>query len=264
MERRPEEGARLIARAHLGKLRSAFRRLSDEKDAEALHDVRVGLRKLIGTLAAYRKLLPEKITCETRRRVGKFLDATCSARDAEVALALLPTLHGGTAAVSWLSARWTRQQGAEQRWARRHIERKLPAVLRALRRALKNYRARVVDGPAPSFAVTFRDALLKESRVLAASIERLQATGRQAASHHVRLSAKRLRYLLEPLVGRSPVACQMTEQLTQIQDMLGAERDGALLAERLRQDSLRAPAALRAGIHQLGDVASPEQRDPTS
>ena len=56
LSRPPEEGARLIALSWLDQAAAAFPRLQDPADIEALHDFRVGLRRLRSCL---RSLVPE-------------------------------------------------------------------------------------------------------------------------------------------------------------------------------------------------------------
>ena len=55
LSRPPEEGARLLALSFLDQAAQARPRLADPADTEALHDFRVGLRRLRSCLRAYRR-----------------------------------------------------------------------------------------------------------------------------------------------------------------------------------------------------------------
>src|SRR5688500_1324345 len=103
-----QEGARLVALRYLDQAVSAAQRLHDPMDAEALHDFRVGLRRLRSCLRAYADLLDESVGDKGHRRLSEIADRTNPGRDAEVQLGWLERLgkelhtkHG--AGVKWLA-----------------------------------------------------------------------------------------------------------------------------------------------------------------
>src|SRR4026207_1998015 len=86
LSRSAEEGARLVALAYLDEIARAERRLADAQDPEALHDFRVGLRRLRTSLRAYRSSLKGSVSKKMRRRLRDLTLATNAGRDSEVQL----------------------------------------------------------------------------------------------------------------------------------------------------------------------------------
>ena len=84
LSRPPEETVRLLAGSHLKDANRAFRRLQRGRDPEALHDLRVGLRRLRTLFRAYRPYFEDTVTKKTRKRLRKFAGWTGAGRDAEV------------------------------------------------------------------------------------------------------------------------------------------------------------------------------------
>ena len=86
LDRSAPESARLLALSYLDQIDRTERRLADPQDAEALHDFRVGLRRLRSELGAYRAQLEDSVSPQMRRRVKKLARATNESRDVEVQL----------------------------------------------------------------------------------------------------------------------------------------------------------------------------------
>src|SRR5688572_6091086 len=86
LERRPGEAARLIGLWRLAALVAARPRLEKADDAEAVHDVRVALRKLRSCLRSHRDLLAGAVRKKTRTLLREIAHASGPARDAEVQL----------------------------------------------------------------------------------------------------------------------------------------------------------------------------------
>src|SRR3954454_11087444 len=108
LSRSPEEGARLLALSFLDQAAEARPRLSDPAETEALHDFRVGLRRLRSCLKAYGSWLdvPKKLAERLRRLAG----STGPGRDTEVQIEWLrarsPHLSSHhRAGLAWLLAR---------------------------------------------------------------------------------------------------------------------------------------------------------------
>ena len=83
LDRSAEESARLLALSYLDQIDRAERRLANPSDREALHDFRVGLRRLRSTLSSYRVQLQDSITPSMRRRIRDLARATNAGRDTE-------------------------------------------------------------------------------------------------------------------------------------------------------------------------------------
>src|SRR4029077_7708184 len=90
-----EEGARLVALRQLDAVRAALARAGDPSDEEAIHDVRVALRRLRSSLAAYRPLLDADAARRGLERAGRLAGQMGDARDAEVRLAWLERTRKG-------------------------------------------------------------------------------------------------------------------------------------------------------------------------
>src|SRR3954453_14260258 len=84
LSRSPEEGARLLALSFLDQAAEARPRLADPGDAEALHDFRVGLRRLRGGLRAYAPQLADTIPGKLARRLKRLAGSTGPGGDTEV------------------------------------------------------------------------------------------------------------------------------------------------------------------------------------
>src|SRR5918999_1214042 len=105
LSRSPEEGARLLALSFLDQAAAARPRLADPADTEALHDFRVGLRRLRSCLRAYRDCLEDSVPKKLARKLRRLASSTGPGRDAEVQ-------------IEWLRGRREgRRRAAYARWA---------------------------------------------------------------------------------------------------------------------------------------------------
>jgi len=257
LSRPPEEGARRLALAFLDQAAQARSRLRGG-DGEALHDFRVGLRRLRSCLRAYRGPLGGGISRKLERRLARLADATGAGRDAEVQIEWLraqaPVLGGyQRAGLRWLLDRLeVRRDGAY-----RHLEDDVVArfdnLEAELGERLSVYTAEVrLDGRSEArdtlggatAAILVRD-LGKVGERLAA----IDGPGDVAHAHRARIAAKRLRYLLEPLADEllpvQPAAKPLVKKIKELQDLLGELHDAHVL-ERELDDALTAAAAERA------------------
>src|SRR5262249_45452241 len=87
LERPRDEACRLVALDYLDEAVEARGRLG--QDPEALHDLRVALRRMRSTLRAYRQLLGRPLDERRRKQLRQIVDATSISRDAEVLDALV-------------------------------------------------------------------------------------------------------------------------------------------------------------------------------
>lgn len=79
------EAAGITLQARLAKLDACL--VLDPSDPEALHDLRVSIRRLLAAMDAYREVLPRKGLRTLRREVRGLFRATGAARDLEVRMA---------------------------------------------------------------------------------------------------------------------------------------------------------------------------------
>jgi CHAD domain-containing protein/CYTH domain-containing protein len=250
MLRPAEEGARIVALRQLDEVRAAMTRTADPEDAEAIHDVRVALRRLRSSLLSYRSHL-DQTAARGLVGAGRIASQTGAARDSEVFLAwLLPKVEGARGARRKALEALRDELQAAMRLERRHalegLGDQFEELERALRASLSTYAAPVTASRAPSappFALAASDAL----RTAAAELEHALAavTGPHEAQteHLARIAAKRVRYVLEPLRRLTDGAHAALAELKQLQDLLGERHDRDQLRILLRASLERASLA---------------------
>jgi CYTH domain-containing protein/CHAD domain-containing protein len=237
-----EAGARLVALRLLDDARAACARLADPDDAEAIHDLRVALRRLRSTLAAYRSWLEPDTTRDALAEAGRLAGQAGAAREAEVELAWLRAQTDALrpAARGWVAIQIEALE-SRARDARQEASAELPARFaefeRALRAALETYRVRVAsEGSSrePGFAAAAGSALQATARELEQSLERVSGPDDVAIEHEARLVAKRLRYLLEPVRRIGSDGPELLAALRTLQNLIGERHDRLLLSAQLR------------------------------
>jgi CHAD domain-containing protein len=228
---------RVIARGLLDELLAAHDRFAKD-EADALHDLRVALRRLRSWLRAFRPELSDTVKGRTRRRLRALASATGEARDAEVTLAFierqsqLPTRArpGIRAVVGQLE----HERDHHIRGLRRTLSRDVSRAARDLTRQLESYWERHrLDEPfsvRPMSAV-FADALRHHVKQVESALARIEPPGKAEHMHRARIAAKRLRYLLEPL-SEAFGAEEPIRQLRALQQQLGDARDAHRIAMR--------------------------------
>lgn len=243
LHRAPEEGARLLALSFLDQAAAAFPRLSDPADTEALHDFRVALRRLRSCLRSYAPLLEKSLPKKLRRRLRALAQATGPGRDTEVQIEwlrprgqhLAPHHRAG---LVWLLARLDERMRAAYADINEMLEDKFPGVEKDLRHRLSVYRTEVhLDARAerPRFASVTADILRGQTAELEMHLARVGDADDEEEAHEARISAKRLRYLLEPLADELPAAAPLVKRLKSLQELLGELHDAHVLETELRQ-----------------------------
>ncbi len=244
----PEEGARLIALAQLRVADAAAKRLLEGRDEEALHDLRVGVRRLRSTLRSFRPWLRDTLRRRDERRLREHAAGTNEARDAEVGLAWLATQRASLDAerlrpgLELYAARLGERRGGGAADRERLFERHA-SLSRKLARRLSRYERRIDEGgwrSGPSFAAALSGLLASSLAELQARLHAPSGPEDEAGIHRARIRGKRLRYLLEPLRGTPGVdARDAVKRLKGLQDLLGELHDlhvrGAELAALLEE-----------------------------
>jgi CHAD domain-containing protein len=227
-------------------------RLSDEP--EAVHQARVGTRRLRSDLRTFGPLLDDGWVERLRTELAWYADLLGAVRDADVLLARL------TADIATLDERDARPGAAlveRLRGQRREARAALLAGMRTDRyRALLDSLVdaavdpRVLaDGAAPA-----RDVLptlaSRPWRALAKSVRRAGREPEDAVLHGIRIRAKRARYAADvaALVVGKP-ATRFAGAVAAVQDVLGAHQDACVRRAWLRAAALAASpdSALVAG-----------------
>lgn len=241
LDREPGEAARRLALALLERARAARQRVEAREDPEALHDFRVALRRLRSHFRAFRGELGVGARKRRRRELGELARATNPARDAEVALALLPRILRAPEprqrrGVEALRSIVTSALDAADRHTRDAL---LPAFDRFDRRVaakLGSYRIEVrLEAAEPGsrrFRSQLAERLADHRRELDDALD-ATAAGDDATAHGARVAAKRLRYLIDPACGGLEATGPVLEALKSLQDLLGELNDLRQLASRL-------------------------------
>jgi CHAD domain-containing protein len=275
--RRPAgEVARLLARRDLDHWVKARARLDRKEDPEALHDFRVALRRLRSTLRAFRPQLEGLVSRRTWRRLRRLADATGESRNLEVERAWVESqLEGLTpgeqAGARQLLAQLEDRQRATDRRVHRRVAKGFAPLQRRLRQALAEPKPSAPAAERPR-SLTAGAVMRRAVRQGLAELERhlaaIHTMSDREPVHGARISAKRLRYLVEPFAQALPDGTAAVEQLTAFQDILGQLQDAHVLADELREELGQAAAqrARRAGDELLawGSTAASREQVPGS
>jgi triphosphatase len=211
------------------------------KDADAIHDLRVAIRRLSEELRVFEEWFKPGPVKRIRGSVRKLMERCAAVRNCDIAAEVLRT------------AGWTAPElfaGLQEE--RRHTRQELARTLESWRRRsrVRKWRRHLQAGHTDSKESARENA----RRLLPAMMTDLFRAGREAARpdssrqrmHRFRLEAKRLRYTLElfdPLYGRK--AKQIVESLKGLQEKLGAINDCATTLEMIRRDRAAAAAVRR-------------------
>jgi CHAD domain-containing protein len=232
-------GARFIALDRLDRAGDEADRLSNNPHSlDALHDLRVALRRVRSWLRAFRPDLEESVARKDLHRLRDLVDATNRGRDADVQ-------------VEWL--RHASQDGDEtfRRGAKRLIElirtqRKVGSPLtgnslqkfdkersRLMRRLSSiSEPVRPPSTPPPTLAGAIGARLPGHLEALRDALNLVRTADDDREAHAARIAAKRLRYLLDP--AEDVRGCKsLIKQLKSLQDDLGELHDAHILGRRV-------------------------------
>ena len=245
---------RLVALGHLADATAARDRLADKKDGEALHDFRVALRRLRSWERAFRPWIKDDVSKKLRRQLRNLAGDTGASRDLEVHIAWLTEQRRSLGraqrvGLTWLMNNLQGRKSDADAVLENDVQGRFSKLSNKLERALSSYRetvrlrndARVA--PPPAFADALAPRVRDASQSLREHLERVQTIADDIDAHEARISAKRLRYLLEPVAKAVPGATEIIERLKSLQDVLGDLHDAqvfgeeiAVLAEELAPD----------------------------
>jgi len=242
LDRPATELALVLARKALDRWSEAHKRLGQADAPGALHAFRVALRRLRSTLRAFRPQLEPLVPRRTRRRLRRLARATGRSRNLQVqrewVLAQLDALSPeARTGAQWLTARLTSShQEADEQLASR-VAKDFGRIRRKLRRCLKAAKsAPAGEGSRSSTTagVVVRDAVRRWTQELNQRLNAIRTAADWDDAHAARISVKRTRYLLKPFEEELRAAGDALEQLTALQDVLGALQDARVLADELR------------------------------
>lgn len=252
-------GARRLTLHHLKRARAAVERLDDSSDTEALHDLRVELRHVRTYLRAYRKLFSSAVSPKSLETLRDFAHLTNPARDAEVHTAWLARPSQARAArsgaASRLKSQLTQQHAEVLQQVRERFTQDFPHLAQRLRRQLKRAKA-----PGQGrFGKYTAQKLLRLSQRLRQRLDRIQGPSDVEGCHVARITAKRVRYLLEPF-DELPGTSKVLARLKALQDTLGDMHDLHVLLETLNSQSPELNALASKARRQLPPLYRQLQR----
>jgi CHAD domain-containing protein/CYTH domain-containing protein len=269
LDRPPEEAARLLGLSFLDEATEARKRLAEGDEGEALHDFRVGLRRLRSSLRAYRRWLQGSVSRALLDELGDMASSTNAGRDAEVALEWLAAQRSELnarqrAGLSWQMVRLEAQRQESYSGVLSRVS-DFDRLEKRLRKHLAAYATRVqVEHPqlASPFATVVAPLIEEHAADLQASLAEVKTAEDEDEAHRARIRGKRLRYLLEPLQGPAPEAKGLIKRLKSLQDLLGELHDTSVLAEEVVAGLEQAAAEKARRLHALtlSDVDPAEMR----
>lgn len=240
---RAEEGVRRVALGLLDEARAALVRVRGAEDDEALHDLRVALRRLRSTLRAHPSAVRGAVPKKRARRLRDLVQFTSAGRDAEVQLAWLETTSESLGATEREGAeRWRTQLAHTRDTVYRTLRTEkldhLETLIDRLAEDLSEYAVRFVVNAEPhasSFGSLVASSARRELAELTHTLRAVRTLEDEAVAHEARIIGKRLRYVLEPVRGTVPELDPALSSLKALQDALGELQDLAVRTAALSQ-----------------------------
>ncbi len=237
---------------------------------EAVHDLRVAIRRLRGWLRAFGPFLADTVSRGPERRLRRLSHLTGRVRDLEVQRLWLTEGLPGRARQAKEGARWlagclTPELARSRRALAAGLAAGLPRAGRKLAQQLNHYYQVDDRVMASAMARALRECL----EVLPRTLERVKRPQQVAAAHAARIAIKHVRYLLEAFGPSSRLAAGAVRHLALLQQHFGELHDAQVLALRLsketsrstpnaaarRQPARRAVQLLRAALHRHVQMA---------
>ena len=273
------QGTRLLTRDLLEHLVATAARLETTPSPDALHDLRVAIRRLRTLLRAYESSLGSVATRPTRRQFRRVMAATGTNRDIDVQLAWLerqaPTLAPREqAGLAWVTRRLERRRGRNLATFRQKEAKRLGRVTRALQKQVEEFCLPVDPAESahqPVFAAVTSDLLSALLHDFEPQLDAIQSIDDQGPAHTARITGKRIRYLLDPISAEVPDGPEAVEQLKEFQDLLGEFNDAnqfeiVLARERetagAKQDRRFSDAVLKGKVLDETWLSRARERDP--
>ena len=232
-----EEAVRRLALAELERAREARDRLVGGDRDEALHDLRVALRRMRSLLRAHRGEFRVDYPKKLVKRVSALAAATNPGRDAEVQLAWLGGVESALGPAEKAGhAELTRQIDERREESYRKVERDVVRDFAGLADELAERLARYQvelrldrGSSLPSFASVSRKAIVEARDELETRLGKIGSASDEEEGHAARIASKRLRYLIEPFARWADEARAPVARLKELQDLLGELHDDQLL-----------------------------------
>jgi CHAD domain-containing protein len=219
----------------LGRLAFQIHHTTKSCDPDAVHDLRVAIRRFAQALAVFKSCFPGKEIRKIRRRLRRIMIVAGEVRNCDIALKILSTSHSAGAASIGLKLRARREESQQgllsllKRWMERKSSLKWRGSLSAAR-ALKGdaFCSVAIEETAHETLPGLARDFLKSGHAAG------QANASPKRLHEFRIAAKKFRYTLElfaPLYG--PPLHRWQEKIKRAQSLLGDINDSATVEEML-------------------------------
>lgn len=258
-----ERAARVVALDLVSGAAKHRSKLEKKRSAEALHDFRVDMRRLRSWLRAFDPWLRDSVPRKARRRLKKAARSTNAARDADARVIWFrsqrPSLTARERpALTWLLKRIRKERDESFDGDVIDGARAFDKSRRSLDRTLREYLVVIDDDddrPLP-FGTALGELMREHTADLRRRLKGVRASGNARQIHVARISAKRLRYLIDPVSDLIPGVSELTVELGHLQDALGDSHDAALFKKELREETAVARAenpGLAPGLRALNE-----------
>lgn len=245
--------------------------LSDPKNADALHDLRVSVRRLRTFLKSYQAYLPKAVCKRSRKQLRVLMSATNTWRDSQVQVAWLEQQFSrknlGRLQRQGLSV-VIRQLREQQDDAMEDVVGAIPGDFGKIRERLEKALATAKQaiqlnsaGELESFASVTARMLRQHAAKLRDALDQVHSVEGRSEAHRARLAAKHLRYVLEPVRSLVAGGGSAVNKLKSLQDLLGNLRDLQNL-ELMVRSILKRTAVVWS--ERLADLSASNEATPTA
>ena len=226
---------------YLRRMREAVRRIVDGEDGEALHDLRVALRRLLSLERGFRRRIDTPLTDKLRRHLCALMSATGPVRDLEVQLAWIesqrPVVDMAASSLELFQSQLRRRR----KRVRRQLAKNFPGLRSTLRRRL----SRSVRHSPVSYPQVAADVIETQSHKLVEALSGHAWQQSVLGIHRMRIRVKRLRVVLAPWADIIPALAVSDRSLTRLQERFGRIHDLHALRQTLDRVTV-APASEEA------------------
>lgn len=259
LERPADEAARRIAWTFLDDAHEAAERLERGDDDEALHDLRVALRRLRSLARSHRRHLGDAIDAKRRKALARVQRTTGAARDFEVQLRWVRRLRKRLPERERRALRpLVGSLKAATRRAMRGVAAEALARFRKLEPKLRSRLETVIvrwREPSERYGHVVGGLARDHASALVSLLEPIVTIDQIRELHDARIAGKRLRYLLEPVAPHAPAAGALLKRLKKLQDLLGDIHDMHVLEQTLAAALEGAKGKERDALRALGREA---------
>jgi CHAD domain-containing protein len=250
---------RVVGRDLLSKVLEKSENLGVEEERDAVHDFRVALRRLRSWLRAFDDELSPTVRPKVARRLKRIADSTRVSRDCEVHIEWLEDFANGQRgkyrrATQWLVDDLRAEKSGADLELLRAVDKDLERTAAGLRTGLSHYIVDL-DEPVEPMALRLAKLIRNHAATAATRLAAVTSVGDRAEAHEARIAVKRLRYIIEPLVGMIDGAESLVDDLSKLQDELGALHDAQIFGSEIATRLAKVLAAVTpaAAGDEVGD-----------